>query len=65
MANAKKCDRCGKYYEINTARIACGATVNRYGYIIDKYDLCCECAYDLAEFFKGAKLSEPECGLLE
>lgn len=65
MATAKKCDRCGKYYDDNQQYPASG---NGYKSIIDgmaftmkngglkqAYDLCDECITLLKEWVKGEK----------
>lgn len=62
MAKAKKCDRCGKYYDKNIKhRKTCNG--NTYidgikftlsnGYAIDKIDLCDECINKLKELLEG------------
>lgn len=47
MANAKKCDRCGKYYDVkNRAVYLYIGSPNRN----DPLDLCDECASDLKKW---------------
>ena len=54
MAAAKKCDRCGKFYELNLLedeKTVRGAVLqDRRGYTITEYDLCDECRDQLLEF---------------
>ena len=48
MADAKKCDRCGKFYEGNEVRYSeKGLVVCNKHY---EYDLCEDCLKDLDEF---------------
>lgn len=64
MANAKKCDRCGAYYDTNTEhkiKMSLGVSVHVTGMSLripnndafDKYDLCDSCIADLKKFMKG------------
>lgn len=53
MAEAKKCDRCGKYYEYTTkyTRLVHKEYVRGVGYRLKcSYDLCDECRDDLYKF---------------
>lgn len=65
MANAKKCDICGRYYDKNTKYTSSGrlagsiisgiATTNRI-YEKDKcYDLCDKCLTELFEFLENKR----------
>ena len=58
MANAKKCDRCGKYYDRNHAKSMNGNFVTSISIITTTpaqyhrvFDLCDECIVDLYKFF--------------
>lgn len=65
MAEAMKCDRCGKFYEDNTkveteGRIKGGtiggvATTTKRGEWDRDYDLCDECVEAFKRFMKGEK----------
>lgn len=54
MSKALKCDRCGKFYELNLLedeKIVRGTVLqDRCGYAIREYDLCDECRDQLLEF---------------
>ena len=54
MSKALKCDRCGKFYELNLLedeKIVRGAVLqDRCGYAIRESDLCDECRDQLLEF---------------
>lgn len=56
MASAKKCDRCGTFYEKNHERIAGVKTFDKTGNWIDWKDLCDDCVNDLKRFLDGAKV---------
>ena len=61
MANAKKCDRCGKYYDKNEARTESGSVLTGVGFItannhVLDHDLCDECIDKLKQFLKGVEL---------
>ncbi len=58
MADAKKCDRCGKYYdqEINTNKISRIRTVNYNGTVLDGMDLCPECCESFGYWFSEPKI---------
>lgn len=67
MASATKCDRCGKYYDVNNntligrkqnVTMAGIVTESKDGRYIDSYDLCDECANDFIEFINGREISE-------
>ena len=54
MAMARKCDRCGKFYTENTARVN-GRVVGTIAFVNincvdDPYDLCGGCMEDLKRF---------------
>lgn len=65
MANAKKCDRCGKYYDKNEtyptdtnygkSRIDGMAFTSTNGECCKAHDLCDECIGLLKEWLKGEK----------
>lgn len=67
MANAKKCDRCGTFYESNTRyprTVACVKTAiggvhmtTSYGHSVDYMDLCDECLTKLGLFLSGDELA--------
>lgn len=55
MANAKKCDRCGKYYDRNHAKSMNGnfvtsISINSPPQYRRVFDLCDECIVDLYKF---------------
>lgn len=61
MSNAKQCDRCGKYYELNPKNLPGTKTgpkysVNYYkqlgilGAEVESFDLCPECAQQFTEW---------------
>lgn len=56
MAEAKKCDRCGKYYDKNIAKSIYGLTVTGVCLRLsgnskdDTLDLCDECIIELYKF---------------
>lgn len=54
MAQAKKCDRCGKLYEDDVGYIP-DITVKEYNHIYGeyRYDFCPECQKKLELFLKG------------
>lgn len=68
MANAKKCDRCGKFYENNkkhetSGRIhgskLTGISTTDTNTCSDKwFDLCDDCLTDLFEFLSGKELKD-------
>lgn len=70
MANAKKCDRCGAYYEKNESMkvshngvktvIDSVCTYTKTGYIYKDYDLCDNCVNDFINFICGAALASEE-----
>ena len=60
MANAKKCDRCGKYYTdkdkkftINGYSIYSIGLRTKQGYMELVYDLCDDCTKDLFHFLSN------------
>lgn len=66
MANAKKCDRCGSYYDSNTEyKLKC--TLGGHAYIagiglmtanrnaLESFDLCDACLSDFKEFMEAKK----------
>ena len=64
MANAKKCDRCGSFYEKNIVKTKGNSTLGGMAficlqgnirYILDN-DLCDECLNKLMRFLDGAEL---------
>lgn len=68
MANAKKCDRCEKYYDTNHKKLpnyggyifgvalVRTSTLHRYG---KEFDLCDDCLNEFMRFLDGAELEEP------
>lgn len=66
MAAAKKCDRCGKFYDRNT-RINKGLYKNEFidgivkttsiGNYLNQIDLCDECLDELDIFLSGVELA--------
>ena len=67
MANAKKCDRCGKYYDKNqkfkikntTTDFADGIKFTGVkGYDSSQFDLCDDCIEKLYNFLGGVKLEK-------
>lgn len=73
MADAKKCDRCGKYYDaesskdknfrVNGITVYQMALINAYDHPIHNYDLCDQCARDLFHWL--CKEEEEEDDLTE
>ena len=68
MADAKKCDRCGMYYEKNLVyRLEGnrGSFITRMDLVADnsnykKYDLCDGCIRDLKEFMEHGRIEVAE-----
>ena len=70
MADAKKCDRCGKYYDdesskdrnfrVNGIPIHQMALIDACDHHICEYDLCNECARDLFHWLCNEKEVEHE-----
>lgn len=65
MADAKKCDRCGKYYAeseqkytVDSFRVGCIKLVSVSGVCIDKYDLCDDCIKKLMIFLDNIEVIE-------
>lgn len=68
MADALKCDRCGKYYDGNSkhktfgriigGKLARICTTDTNGRQDKWFDLCDDCIYDLFNFMKGGKVIE-------
>lgn len=65
MANAKKCDRCGKYYTNSEKRyvvdgfyVGCVKILSINGTCIDEYDLCDDCIKKLMIFFDNIEVIE-------
>lgn len=56
MASAKKCDRCGTFYERNSQRIVAVKSLDVSGGWIDYKDLCDKCVDDFKRFLSGAKV---------
>lgn len=71
MATAKKCDRCGKYYDKNTAykQNVCGRAYFEDGMCFTTVaelcgsakDLCDDCLNKLHMFLNGAELNLEDC----
>lgn len=57
MANAKRCDRCGKLFE---RAYVPDITIRRYhhGYGETRYDLCDECQKKLEKFMNNGKTED-------
>lgn len=65
MSNAKKCDRCGRYYDKNIKHKSSGrligsiisgvATTNRIYDNDNCYDLCDKCITELYEFLENKR----------
>lgn len=54
MANAKKCDRCGKYYEIKLIQRYRGiGLTDKSGYLYQENDICANCIIDFKRFMSG------------
>lgn len=70
MANAKKCDRCGRYYDENVRfkadkscdceRLSKVVEMTVGGYRYKGYDLCDNCIEDFKKFISGRKLAEED-----
>ena len=65
MANAKKCDRCGKYYTNSEKRYTVDGlyvggitTLSIKGNSITKYDLCDDCIKKLLTFLDNIEVIE-------
>jgi hypothetical protein len=64
MANAKKCDRCGKFYEKNLEtsykrEVVVGVSfINTRDNAIEDRDLCDECIAKFKRFMAGCELRE-------
>lgn len=64
MANAKKCDRCRKYYDKNLEkdiygkRIVGVCFVNEVDQSVQDKDLCDECIVKFRNFMVGCELKE-------
>jgi RNA polymerase subunit RPABC4/transcription elongation factor Spt4 len=50
--NAKKCDRCGRYYDENQFCFAGSIKYQRPGHVTDDYELCPDCCHKLQSFLK-------------
>lgn len=73
MADAKKCDRCGKYYEKNEehkyteemqhkSMIAARIQIRSVsGFMLTDYDMCDECLSRFKEFMDGDTKDEDDC----
>lgn len=59
MSNAKRCDRCGKFYTFNSlyeeSDVVRIALLNEYGYNKENYDLCQRCRDKLMKWLEGNK----------
>ena len=69
MANAKRCDRCGKFYDKNlkyrgrkaSDEFRSGvAYVTSHGFYGNTIDLCDDCLTKLDRFLGGVKLADEE-----
>lgn len=70
MADAKKCDRCGKYYDdesskdknfkVNGITVHKMALIDACDYPIHNYDLCDQCARDLFHWLCNEEKVEHE-----
>lgn len=64
MANAKKCDRCGKFYEKNFEKHKNGFALVGVCFVdtrdqsVDDKDLCDECIVKFKRFMAGSELKE-------
>lgn len=59
MANAKKCDRCGKFYtRMHTGAIE--VNVDNHPYPPNRLDLCDECTDELYKFLGYVKQGKGE-----
>lgn len=63
MADAKKCDRCGKYYTereqryvVNGFYVGCVEILSINGNCIDKYDLCDDCIKKLMRYLNHEEI---------
>lgn len=56
--NAKKCDRCGKFYDFPsiTTSIEVREFIDKYG--TKTWDLCYTCRKELEEFLKGGNKND-------
>ena len=53
MAKAKKCDRCGKYYDSNISVVNGVALSTISGRFVEFKDLCDSCISEFKIFMKG------------
>ena len=65
MADAKKCDRCGKYYTdgekrytVDSFHVGCIKLMSVSGACIDYYDLCDDCVKKLMVFLDNIEVFE-------
>ena len=63
MSNAKRCDRCGKFYvvgeksfRIRNSKVGALKVLDVNGYYIIEMDLCDECVEKLDRFLKGEEV---------
>ena len=70
MANAKKCDRCGKFYSSKDKKfkqekladvLGCITLTDLSGYILKDYDLCDVCAAEFWNWLNIVKEDQSEC----
>ena len=59
MSNAKRCDRCGGFYTVNSlyeeSDVVRIALLDEYGHNKENYDLCQRCREELIEWLEGNK----------
>lgn len=59
MSNAKRCDRCGRFYTFNSlygkSDVVRITLLNEYGHNKENYDLCQRCREKLIEWLEGNK----------
>ena len=51
MANAKRCDKCGGFYIVNTIYQKISVCIRKEGQSWERMDLCDACYKELLDFF--------------
>lgn len=58
MANAKRCDKCGGFYIVNTIHQKLAVSVREEGQSWERMDLCDTCYEELRGFFGFTNIDE-------
>lgn len=65
MSNAKRCDRCGNYYQIDISNdednLVAIEFIDKYGRGQGKLDLCRECRRELSDWLEKGKENCDNC----